>query len=192
MKVKLNTVASIQMGFSFRGKIVPDSTGNTIVIQMKDLTEDNILSSEDLVSIKLDDIKEQYQIKQNDIVFRSRGHTNTAAFIQDPVENALLAAPLIRIRVTDSNILPAYLCWLINQQEMQIKIQRLAQGTSVKMIEKQELDELDITIPSLKKQKRILELDQLLNREQNLMKKLSERKSQLIKGYMLRIATNSQ
>ncbi|HAU0840599.1 TPA: restriction endonuclease subunit S [Legionella pneumophila] len=192
MNIKLKTVATIQMGFSFRGKIVPDLNGRTTVIQMKDLTEENLLSSEDLVLINADNIKEQYQVKQYDLVFRSRGYTNTAAFIQYPVENALLAAPLFRIRVTNSKILPAYLCWLINQPTTQVKIQRIAQGTSVQMIEKHELEDLDISCPSLETQKWILKLDYLSNLEQKLLEQLGERRGELIKGYMMQLATNSK
>lgn len=192
MKIKLSDIASVHMGYSFRGKIVPDLNGNTTVIQMKDLTEANLLATEGLLSIKHESMKEQYRVEQFDLVFRSRGHTNTAAIIQYPIENAMLAAPLFRIRVTDNKILPEYLYWLINQRSTQIKILRLAQGTRVHMVDKNVLEELDILIPSIETQKKIIALNNLSNQEQDLMKRLSEKKGQLIKGYMMRLSMNSQ
>ena len=81
MKTKLKNLASVQMGYSFRSRLEPEQTGNIAVIQMKDLTEDNLVDHQSLVLIELNDFKEHHKVELNDLVFRSRGQTNTAALV---------------------------------------------------------------------------------------------------------------
>jgi len=192
MKVKLNSIATVQMGLSFRSRLEPDSDGNVSVIQMKDLTEDNRLDNQDLVLIDMKAPKEHHRVEANDLAFRSRGQTNTAALIVSDVESAVIAAPLLRIRVNKETILPAYLCWFINQPSSQAALQSKATGTSIRMIGKPVLEELEIAVPNLATQKQIVALEQLSINEQKIMKELSEKKKLLIAGILMRIASNTQ
>ena len=103
MKAKLKSIASVQMGHSFRTRLDPDQSGNVAVIQMKDLTEDNRLNRDELVVIDMEELKEKHRVEVNDIAFRSRGLTNTAALINAELDDAVIAAPLLRIRIEKKN-----------------------------------------------------------------------------------------
>jgi len=192
MKIKLKMLASIQTGHSFRSKLEPDTDGNISVIQMKDLTEDNRLNSEELVQIDMQDLKEHHRVKINDLVFRSRGQTNTAAIIDQQLKDTVIAAPLLRIRVESNSILPAYLCWFINQPSSQAMLQSKATGTAVRMIGISALEELEVVVPSLDIQQKIIKIYQLSIDEQKLMNTLAKKKEVLTDAILMHLAMNTQ
>jgi len=192
MRVKLKEIAVVQMGNSFRSRLEPDPNGNMAVIQMKDLTEDNRLNDQELVQIDMQDSKEHHRVKKNDIAFRSRGQTNTAALIDFSINAAVIAAPLLRIRIGSASIIPAYLCWYINQPSSQSALQSKATGSAMRIIGKPALEELEIEIPNIAVQKKIIALNGLSIGEQKLMKALAEKKGLLIEGILMQLASNTQ
>ncbi|WP_265735815.1 restriction endonuclease subunit S [Acinetobacter sp. AM] len=192
MGIKLKKLASIQTGHSFRSKIEPDSDGNISVIQMKDLTEDNRLNAKELVQIDMQDLKEHHRVKINDLAFRSRGQTNTAAIIDQQLKDAVIAAPLLRIRVESNLILPAYLCWFINQPSSQAALQSKATGTAVRMIGISAIEDLEVVVPSLDVQQKIIKIYQLSIDEQKLMNALAKKKEVLTGAILMHLAMNTQ
>jgi restriction endonuclease S subunit len=180
MRTKLKAISSVQMGHSFRSRLEQDFNGNVSVIQMKDLTNDNRLDDRNLALVEMKDLKERHRVKRNDLVFRSRGQTNTVALIDKEVNQAVVAAPLLRVRVKSQKILPEYLCWFINQPVSQVFLQSQATGSAMRMIGKQVLEELEVKIPSIERQHRIIELSQLSTEEQRLMTLLSTKRKQLV------------
>ncbi|EPJ44183.1 MAG: hypothetical protein OFPII_36300 [Osedax symbiont Rs1] len=192
MKVKLKNLASVQMGHSFRSRLEPDSHGNISVIQMKDLTEDNRLDDRALVKIDMKDLKKHHKVKKDDLAFRSRGLNNTAALIDLHLEAAVIAAPLLRIRVENDSVLPAYLCWFINQPSSQSALLSKATGTAVRMIGKPVLEELEVILPKLEVQQKIITINRLSIDEQKIMNELTEKKGVLTEAILMKLAMNTQ
>ncbi|PID29734.1 MAG: hypothetical protein CR982_02075 [Candidatus Cloacimonadota bacterium] len=187
--MKVKNLANIQMGYSFRSRLDTSESGKIAVIQMKDLMDSNIVSCENLVKIDLDSIKEHHLAKKGDLVFRSRGHITTAAVLIEDPGKAVVAAPLLRIRVTNPDkIIPEYLNWYINQREAQIFLNSRAKGTVQKMISKQAIEELEVVVPTLEKQKKIVELFKLSIHEQNLLYTLAKKKEQYISISLIKFA----
>lgn len=185
MKTKLTKIANIQLGYSFRSKIQKDITGNIQIIQMKDLTNDYRVNLEDLDKTELYDYKDYHQIKKGDIIFKARGNDTTACFLDDDVNDVILAAPLIRIRIESNNILPEYIFWYLNQKPAQAFFNSRTKGTAQKMINKQSIEELEIEIPSIDQQKKIVNISQLAEKEQKLLEKLRIKKNEFISAILL-------
>ena len=78
--------------------------GNVSVIQMKDLTDRNRVDSNALTLVDMEKPKEHHLVKPGDLIFRSRGLTTNSAILLDDPGTAVVAAPLLRIRVKDRNI----------------------------------------------------------------------------------------
>jgi len=180
MKTKLREIASIQMGYSFRTRLPSIGTGTIGVIQMKDLTVHNRVDCSGLMRIKMEKFKEQHLVNRGDIIFRSRGQVTTSAILLDDPGKAVVAAPLIRIRVTGDSVFPEYLNWFINQIPAQAFLTSYAAGTTQKMISKQALENLEVLIPSLTRQKTIIELAMLAEEEQSLINKIADKRRQYI------------
>ena len=177
------------MGYSFRSRLETSEDGEIAVIQMKDLQDDNTVGCNNLVKIDLNDIKEHHIAQKGDLVFRSRGLLTTSAILNEDPGKAVVAAPLLRIRVIKpEKILPEYLNWYISQREAQIFLTSRAKGTVQKMISKQAIEDLEVDLPSLEKQKKIVELAMLAAREQSLLQMLADKRTQYLSAILMRVA----
>jgi excinuclease UvrABC nuclease subunit len=189
VKKKLKEITSVQMGYSFRSRLEASEGGGVAVIQMKDLLDDNTVGCDGLVRINMEAMKEHHLAHRGDLVFRSRGHVTTAAILLEDPGKAVVAAPLLRIRVRkEDKVLPEYLNWYISQRDAQIFLTSRAKGTVQKMISKQAIEDLEVALPSLEKQKNIVELATLSAREQTLLQQLSDKREQYISTILMQLA----
>ncbi|GAB4364107.1 MAG: hypothetical protein Kow0060_21100 [Methylohalobius crimeensis] len=180
------------MGYAFRSRLERTEKGNVSVIQMKDLSEDNRVECGELFQIDMADLKDRHLVKRGDIVLRSRGQTNTSALIDQEIVPTVVAAPLLRIRVKTKEVLPGYLSWFINQPMSQTWLASHAKGTAVRMISKQVLENLEVIVPPLTQQHRIIALAALAKEEQRLLKELAEKRRQYMEGILMLLASESQ
>ena len=189
MRRQLKDIARVQMGVPFRSRIEPEADGTVAVIQMRDLTEDNKLSHRNLVTVKMNSLNDSHLVRRKDLIFRSRGQTTTAAIIDTEIGPAVVAAPLLRVRVTSEHVLPEYLCWFVNQPLAQAFLHSRATGTAMTIIGKSALDDLQVPLPDLETQGQIVALADLSNKEQRLMRELAKKKEKLVNGIQMRWAT---
>ena len=189
MRVKLGLLAEITTGYTFRSRLEAAPNGNMAVIQMKDLTDDNRLDPATLTRIESTETNPRQLVTPGDILFRSRGQTYTAALVDKDPGQAILAAPLLRIRPREG-VIPAYLTWFINLPATQARLARRAEGTALRMIRKQSLAELEIPLPSLAQQQAIVELSDLAAREQQLMARLTARRKQYVDSVLIQFAAS--
>lgn len=188
--MKIKELATVQMGYSFRSRLEASEGGGVAVIQMKDLLDDNTVGCDGLVRINMESMKDHHLAQRGDLVFRSRGSVTTAAVLLEDPGKAVVAAPLLRIRVTRPDmILPEYLNWYISQREAQIFLTSRAKGTAQTMISKQAIEELEVALPSLEKQKNIVELAAMSAREKNLLRTLADKREQYISTVLMQFAT---
>ncbi len=176
------------MGYSFRARLEFMDTGRVSVIQMKDLTDQNRVDSKALALVDMEKPKEHHLVKPGDLIFRSRGLTTNSAILLDDPGTAVVAAPLLRIRVKDRKILPEYLNWFISQKPAQTFFMSQAKGTTQRMISKEALEELEVFVPSLDRQRAIVTMASLAEKEQQLMEKLAEKRRQYISITLIRLA----
>lgn len=177
------------MGYSFRSRLEASDSGSVAIIQMKDLLDDNTVDCHGLVKIDMDDVKEHHLARKGDLIFRSRGLVATSAVLLEDPGKAVVAAPLLRIRVTKPDkVLPEYLNWYISQRDAQIFLTSRAKGTVQKMISKQAIEDLEVALPSLEKQKTIVELASLVAREQTLLLSLADKRGHYISTELMRFA----
>jgi restriction endonuclease S subunit len=188
VKVALKDVSSIQMGYSFRTRLESMDSGSVAVIQMKDLTNQNRVNCSALAKIEMEKPREHHLAKPGDLIFRSRGLTSTSAILSDDPGIAVVAAPLLRIRVTDHGVLPEYLNWFISQAPAQAFLTSHAKGTAQKMISKETLEGLEVFVPPLERQRAIVEITALAEKERHIMEKLAERRHQFISTQLTRLA----
>ena len=177
MKLQLEKISSIQMGYTFRTRLDFMDKGVTAVIQMKDLRDDNYVDCQNLARIDMGRVKEHHLVKPGDIVFRSRGLVTTAAILIEDPGTAVVASPLIKIHLDSGVVQPEYLTWYINQPGVQAFLASRAKGTAQKMISKQTLSNLEIDLPSLERQHAIVEVAELARKEQHLLKEIAKRRN---------------
>lgn len=183
----LKKIADIRTGYSFRAKLEPDSEGNILVVQLKELSDENTIDISTAVKINMQDISENYLLQKDDLVFRSRGMDSTAAIMNITANNVILSAPFQRIRLRDaSKILPEYLLWYINSKNAQTYFSANKTGTSVSMISTAVLADLPVVVPTLEIQKKIIEINILFEKEIELQEELIRKKRLLTETVLLK------
>jgi restriction endonuclease S subunit len=186
LETALKNIASIQTGYSFRGRLEYSDCGNVRVVQMKDLSLDNIVDCSELIKIDMEDVKDHHLAKKGDIVFRSRGINCTASILLEEIENTVVSAPLLKIRVNDSKkVSPEYLKWFINQPESQKFLQSRLSGTHGGMIRSSELAELPVSVPDMKTQKLIVEIAELALKEHWILSEIAKFKNDYISKLLI-------
>ena len=192
MILKLKDIATVSSGVTFRSRIEPSKDGGVRLIQMKDLGDDNFVHLSDSIRIAHTKPKPNQLAKLGDIIFRSRGQTNTAALLQVDAEDTIVAAPLFRVQADTQKVVPEFLLWWINQPSSQAYLTSRSKGTMVKMVSKHGLEDLEVDLPSLEQQKKIAAFFSLSTREQQLLEELKNRKAIYTQGILMQMASESR
>ncbi len=187
--VLLKDIAEITSGFLFRSAIKPVSDGKHCVIQIKD-TSNNIIDWAKLSKVNIDGVREDLLLRDGDILFRSRGDKNTTAVIKDCPGNCVAASQLFIIRLKEQAFLPDYLAWYMNQKPAQRYFDQNARGSYIRLINKQVLGSLKVSVLPLEVQEKIIKVHQLSLKEKQLVAKIQEKREQLIDAVMLRKIQN--
>lgn len=193
--MKLCEIAHVHAGYTYRGSLKNRTVGNTALIQMKDVSQAGIERVEQFARVRLGRLSAHYWLGPGDLIFRSRGHTNTAVLVTHALPRTTCIAPLILIRVKPhSQVLPAYLLWLINHPHTQQQIARFARfsrNETLRMITVATMQELDLVIPSLADQHKIVAAVALQQQLQTVAAKLAENQRTYCEQVLLQFAQYS-
>lgn len=178
----LKEVASISAGYPFRGKIQEIENSAVIVVQMKDIHPDTGINWDECMRTTLTGKRQPDWLMPQDILFVARGNAYHAVQVGDRVEQfqAVASPHLFVIRIKDTDILPEYLAWLLNQTPCQKYLAQNAEGSVALSIRRNVLEETPITIPSLARQKTITQIASAQRQEQQLIEQLLTNSKQMM------------
>lgn len=118
---------------------------------------------------------DHYLVHGGEVLFKSRGHPSTAAVVSTLLgEPAVVILPLLILRPHGSLVCADYLAWAVNQPDAQRRLNREAQGTSLRMVPKAVLERLDVPLPDLDTQRRIAAVHPLTQQEGHLLRQLAQ------------------
>ena len=176
---KLKDLVTLSAGHPFRGALVPVAHGDVAVVQIKDVDAESKLCDADLIRVTLSTKKRPDFLKQDDILFVSRGTSFPAAIVQCPLRLTVAAPKLFVLRAKSRHVLPAYIAWYLNHQRAQRYFSQQVVGSSTQMISRQALEDLPIDIPPLDRQELIVNAHRCWLREKQLLRALETKKTQL-------------
>ena len=185
-KVALNTVASIQVGYQAKARIKERARGTHRLIQSKDFDSFHRLRSENLTAFFPERKPEIYSVRKGDILFQARGVVHFAYCIEDDLKDTLAAGSFYILRTKNDDLLPEYLAWWLNQAPAQAYFQSQARGAGMSFISKSTLSRLQVQIPPLSVQKKVVKMVTLAKHEQFLLDRLSELRSRLVKAVCIK------
>lgn len=172
---RLADVCSIQTGYTARGALNPVPSGGVPAIQLRDLRQGDFDSAR-LPKYAFEGSIDRYWATPGDVLFRSRGETNTAVAVSETSDAAVAVLPLLILRANRNEIEPNYLAWFINQPPAQRYFDNCARGTGIRMIPRPCLEDLEIELPDLGTQRHVVEIDRLARRETELLTLLAEKR----------------
>lgn len=178
--MRLAEISDIHSGYTARGRLDPQIGGGVPALQLGDVGTDGGVPSQGFQRYDLGKLPDRYFVRGGEVVFRSRGESNAAVAIPDSLpEPVVVIVPLVIVRPYRDRVLPEYLAWAINQRDAQRKLGAEAQGTSLRMIPMAVLENLEIAVPDLPTQRRIVELHAFARQEAQLLRQLAARKEEL-------------
>lgn len=186
MQVNLKDLADIRTGHSFRGRIADDPQGDIRVVQIKDIKRRTWLSPEALPRMKWPGSGEPPLLGPDDILLPGRGEHYTAARV-DGSENTVTTSQVYVIHPRTQNVTSEYLGWYLNQPAASNYILTHCTGTSIPMLSKQALGELQVPVPPLETQHKIVKLHRIWEQERALTEELLHNREQMLAGIFQRL-----
>ena len=136
-------------------------------------------SDEKDIFVSAEEIDSKYFTQEGDVVVRLRS-PSSAVYIEKEDAGLLLHSLLAVIRVKSDKKLDAkYLAYVINSNSVQRILKKDVKGTAIPMLKTKDLADLQMSLPSMKKQKETVRFLDLAQKEQDLLQKLIDEKKQL-------------
>lgn len=175
---KLSEIAEIKAGYSFRNAVSSIENGDLPVIQFKDVNSLELKDLSKCALISSQKIKDSSLLKYNDILLSNRGNYKSTVFKSD--KKCIASGVFFIIKVKNKKILPEYISTFLNLSEGQKVLYGIENKSGVNAITKSALEQIDIPLIPLKKQKNLIDLFLIYEKEINIMENIKKSKKQLI------------
>lgn len=179
MKIRLKDIAKINVGLVLNRKkanLSKDDKFYYNIVSLKSFNEDAIYDntfSDEFISNE--QIKEDYQVKQGDILLRLR-KPNLALFIDKEYENLIYSSLIVRIKLQDDKFDANFLAYYLNSNIVKKELLQEVVGTAIPMIKVADVSKISIPLISLNRQKKIVKYLKLAKQENELLQKLINQK----------------
>lgn len=182
--MKLNEVAATKSGLVLNRKkasLQSNIKRKYSVVSLKSFNSNGIYDyNESEIFIAEEELKEDYIARKGDVLVRLREPIN-AIYIDKNYEDLIISSLMAVIRVDENKISPQYLTHYINSDVAQKQFLQDVTQTAVKMVKISDIQNLDINVPTIEKQKLIVETMNTFNKEEVLLNKLIAEKQNLKK-----------
>ena len=178
--IRLGKVATVAAGFPLRSSVDSLDEGDISFVQMRNVNPAQGIDWESVAQVTLPTKREPDWLNENNIIFAARGAKNYAVTVNAHPKRAVCSPHFFVLRISDrKKILPDFLAWQINQKPAQDYFQRSATGLN---INRSVIENLEIFIPPLYKQEMIIALWKTAMEEQQILKRLTENRNQLLEA----------
>ena len=137
------------------------------------------------IFISAQEIAPKYFTKEGDVIVRLRAPAS-AVYIDRDDEGLLIHSLLVVIRVDKDKLDPKYLAYYINSKPAQRILKQDVKGTAIPMLKTKDLEELQIILPPLQKQKELAGFLELADKEAELLQLLANEKLQFSEAVFLK------
>ena len=186
--MKLSKIAIIQSGFQSRTRVDSRKDGSHFLLQARDVNGEKLTyQTDNLIRFNPDSHGAERILRKNDILFMARGARNYSVLIDEIPDSTLAAACFFIVRASAENLLPAYLCWYLNQPPVgRYLVRHSGRGVHMPVVRRSVLEKLNIPLPNPEIQMTIVELETLRREEADLIHLLAEKRKQLITAICLK------
>lgn len=167
MRKKLSDIAQFQSGVYEKPAIEPD----ILYLQAVHFVGNSLFDKTVKPQLKLNGKLEKHLLEDGDLLFAAKGLNNFAVVYQQSIGKAVASSSFVVIRVMDDArplINADYLAWFISHDKRIKLIHQQQLGTTIPSINMKQLGELEIDIPSLSVQEKIVAVQRLRDKEKEL------------------------
>jgi restriction endonuclease S subunit len=188
MNRKLKEIANVHAGLTVRKASRTARTHLYSIIQIRNVSEFGTLELNEMAEAPLEEVPPRFFLGKGDVLFCARGTRTQAAPCVVGVDHVVVGSQFFILRLAGEAVLPEYLAWYINQQPAQRYLNERKSGSHVRMILRDDLLDLPVTVPPLTVQRQILELRRLQVKEQSLLNRLRQRRLDLLSALCVEAA----
>lgn len=187
---KLGSIASITSGYTFREKINEVERGNAHVLQIKDAREqqerfgDNVIRVNEVTQLDWQG-RDSHFAEKGIVVLPTRGDYSRASYIPEAKSDLplIISSQFILIKPKISQVLPEFLCWILNRHRAQHYIREVGgQGTSMSLLNNATAKEILIELPPLDVQEKIININAAWEQERHITQALLNNREAMLQG----------
>ncbi len=143
--------------------------------------------TDELVRIEPNElVNDELFLRSGDVLFPNRGARTTALAYRLDLPRTLVGAQFFILRPDAGLVLPEYLAWFLRTEEAARYFDERRKGTYVKIIQRNDLAEMEMPLPPLNVQRKIVEAAGLALRERILAERLTALQWKLMNGQLLK------
>jgi restriction endonuclease S subunit len=125
--------------------------------------------------------------RQGDVLFLSRGHRLYSVVVPEIDPNTIATGYFFILRPKQQVVLPEFLAWSMNQPDFHERLRPFHRGSHMPMIAKTDVENIQIDVPPMDVQQRILALNGLLDEERRLSASILEKRTALIQSVLWKL-----
>ena len=182
---KLESIATIRMGHTFRESLNNDTSGHIAVVQVKDFAEWN---PDNFVRGQFDNIKTP-RLKHDDILVSARGTLRARIFGEASLE-AITTSSVFIVR-PESSYIPEFIEFYLNSARGQHILRRASQGSSIPWLSNREFGSILIPDITLDEQRQLMQAIQTIKHSKEALISKQRLLTKLEQG-LLQEATNDR
>ena len=169
VQIPINKIASIQTGVYVK----PSADGQLYYIQARHFDNNRRFIQTVKPELPLDEKMEKHILQRGDVLVAAKGYDRFAVAYSGFPRPAVASSMFIVLRITKMDkLLPEYLAWFINHPKTQSILSGSSKGTSLPSVTKDDVGNLEILVPSVEKQRSVLKVYELFQKERELKIKL--------------------
>lgn len=177
--MKIKEFSTIRPGYAFRKRLVHVPDGKWKVIQPKNISPNGNIFFEDCEPI-LTDVSSAYQLKPEDVLVVNRGRFASAVFNFSDPGPWIVPSSILILSINNKSVLPEYVALFINSANGQRLYQRYFEKTTIPFISTNNLEKMDIPIPTLSKQRLLVDIETINRKYAELSNRKLELQRQII------------
>jgi len=181
---KLEEIARISSGHSFRRRIEYQENGRLLVVTGKDIGNTFYLQKKDLTKIDKE-VHQDKLIEQGDVLLSARGKFK--AVVSSVKENLIAASSVYVLKIDKDVLLPEYLVLWLNSKIGQAEINKKVTGATIKILLKKDLENIKIEVPELIIQREIVEFYKTTQELKDKLKIKSEKVENIFEGALAKM-----
>lgn len=192
MRICLKDIAKVQIGYQLRGRLVSDAGGTHRIIQMRDVDGNGLFAVGALSRFTPSRDAERYVVAAGTVLFQARGRANVANVVPEVPGNTLASSHFFIVVPANGIVLSEYLAWYLNTGPVQSFLKSKVQGTTMMLVPRGVFDNIEIEVPPIEVQQKIVRLTVLRSGERRLAARLDARRDMLVEALCLKAAHHEE
>ena len=186
--MRLSEIASVRTGLVLSRKEA--KTTNAVheyhQLNLKAVTDNGTICLEDTTCFRAAEaLPSNYLTQAGDVIVKL-SEPYTAAYITDAYAGLVIPSHFVVIRTDPRKVLPQYIAWYLNKDRIK-KAYSMTRVGVLKQIKPTTIAETEIRLPSLERQKQVIELYEMSRTELQLMENLLRQKEAYYKALLNKI-----